>query len=138
MLYRALSLTLIFYKKAMKASQLSLKPTTPSKIKKKVIKILKSQNYLHIPSPHVHPTYPLSLENPLISTPYHTPILLSFFLSFFFMQSTHPSFFLFYFFYFCNPSLTDPLPSDRKSAGNSTVTSQPSSLDRQVTMKLSR
>ena len=25
--------------------------------------------------------------------------------------------------------LTDPLPSDRKSAGNSTVTSQPSSLD---------
>ena len=25
--------------------------------------------------------------------------------------------------------LTDPLPSDRKSVGNSTVTSQPSSLD---------
>ena len=33
--------------------------------------------------------------------------------------------------------MTDPLPNDRKSAGNFTVTSQPSSLDRQVTMKLS-
>ena len=33
--------------------------------------------------------------------------------------------------FFANLSvpLTDPLPSDRKSAGNSTVTSQPSSLD---------
>ena len=34
--------------------------------------------------------------------------------------------------------VTDTLPSDRKSVGNSIVTSQPSSLDWQVTMKLSR